>query len=426
MISMLDEITIGLAAHKLIPFFGAGVSAGQLRVVWRDVANEMADALALPEDQRESFPEIAEKYLQQFGQLALVDLLRLRLIASDFDDVKGWPHLMLLSLNAGVLYTTNQDNLFELAAAKKNRPIRVVVRLTDLAASVPGEALLLKYHGDLAVPDSVIFAKTSYDARIADRDHFLNIRMRSDLLAKGFLFIGYSFQDDNVRLLFREVQAAFGGTIPPSYLIAYRYDPSMEILREEFDLKIIDPTKFIPNATSPEDAFTQFLGACSDRVLQLKVEAQTEAMFTPGPRPSSRIVTEFEVDAVVRAADGPLTHALSTFRTLLDRTLIPDSLEPKVTEAFKKLCENAQSDDDLQAINGTVFNLSLSAQYALDAVSSFVLAINRINPPGFPRYPVISAGHGDVVTLLAGAHAIISVKQAGGKIGDAVRMHMRS
>jgi hypothetical protein len=63
MISMLDEITIGLAAHKLIPFFGAGVSAGQLRVVWRDVANEMADALALPEDQRESFPEIAEKYL---------------------------------------------------------------------------------------------------------------------------------------------------------------------------------------------------------------------------------------------------------------------------------------------------------------------------------------------------------------------------
>ena len=424
--SMLDEIAVGLAQHKLIPFFGAGVSAGQLRVVWRDVANEMADALALPTEQRENFPEVAEKYLQQFGQLVLVELLQRRLIASEFDDVKGWPHLMLLSLNAGVLYTTNQDNLFELAAAKKGRPIRVVVTLADLAASVPGEALLLKYHGDLWVPDSVIFTRSSYDGRIADRDHFLNIRMRSDLLAKGFLFIGYSFQDDNVRLLFREVQAAFGGTIPPSYLIAYRYDPSMEILREEFDLTIIDPMKFVPHATGPEDAFTRFLKECSDRVLQLKVEAQTEIMFAPGPRLSSKIATEFEVDTVVKAADGPLVPALSTFRTLLDRTMIPDSLEPKVTEAFKKLCENSQSDDDLQAISGAIFNLSLSAQCALDAVSSFVVAINRINPSGFPRYPVISAGHADIVTLLAGVHAIISIKHAGGKIGDAVRMHMRS
>ncbi len=333
---------------------------------------------------------------------------------------------MLLSLNAGVLYTTNQDNLFELAAAKKGRPIRVVVKLADLADSVPGEALLLKYHGDLSVPDSVIFAKSSYDARIADRDHFLNIRMRSDLLAKGFLFIGYSFQDDNIRLLFREVQAAFGGTIPPSYLIAYRYDPSMEILREEFDLKIIDPMKFIPDATGHEEAFTRFLKECSDRVLELKVETQSETLFTPGPRPSSKIATEFEVDAVVRAADGPLPHALSTFRTLLDRTVIPDSLEPKVTEAFKTLCEKAQFDDDLEAISGAVFNLSLSTQCALDAVSSFVVAINRINPPGFPRYPVMSAGYGFAMMLLAGAHAIISIKHVGGKIGDAVRMHVRS
>lgn len=72
---MLDEIAVGLAQHKLIPFFGAGVSAGQLRVVWRDVANEMADALALPTEQRENFPEVAEKYLQQFGQLVLVEAL---------------------------------------------------------------------------------------------------------------------------------------------------------------------------------------------------------------------------------------------------------------------------------------------------------------------------------------------------------------
>ena len=236
---MLDEIAKLLAQHKLVPFFGAGVSAVHLGGVWKDISDAMADKLRLPD--AADFLEVAEKYEGKFGKRGLCDFLASRLVAKDFDDAKGHNHLLLLSFAAGVLYTTNQDNLFELAAAKKSRPHRVIVEIDDLAALLPGEFALVKYHGDLGKPDSVIFTRSSYRQRIADVDHFLNIRMRSDLLAKGFLFIGYSFNDPNVQLLFEQVHAAFRGKTPSSYLIAYRYDPSMQELTKEFGVRIINP-----------------------------------------------------------------------------------------------------------------------------------------------------------------------------------------
>src|ERR1700730_18682921 len=115
---MLEEIARGLAKHKLVPFFGAGVSAPQISLVWSDLTNELADAIVLPERQRADPLEVADLFVDSQGPDALARLLRQRLIASAFDDVKGWAHLWLLSLNAGVLYTTNQDNLYELAAKK--------------------------------------------------------------------------------------------------------------------------------------------------------------------------------------------------------------------------------------------------------------------------------------------------------------------
>lgn len=104
---MFDEIANGLSKHKLVPFFGAGVSASHLDVLWQDVSNEMADAIEIPADRRGDFLRVADDFVAAKGEAALADLLRKRLVATEFDDVKGWCHLFLLSLNAGVLYTTN-------------------------------------------------------------------------------------------------------------------------------------------------------------------------------------------------------------------------------------------------------------------------------------------------------------------------------
>src|SRR4051812_14060732 len=122
----IHQIAEGLARHKLVPFFGAGVSAGQLQILWQDISDEMADAANVPAGVRGDPLKVGDEYVNTKGEAALAELLRARLIVPHFDDVKGWAHLFLLSLSAGVLYTTNQDNLFELASIKKGRAHRVI------------------------------------------------------------------------------------------------------------------------------------------------------------------------------------------------------------------------------------------------------------------------------------------------------------
>lgn len=422
--NIIHQIAAGLARHKLVPFFGAGVSAGQLQILWQDISDEMADAANVPAGVRGDPLKVADEYVNAKGGEALAELLRARLIVPHFDDVKGWAHLFLLSLSAGVLYTTNQDNLFELASSKKGRTHRVVARIEDLAESDPGDRLLIKYHGDLSHPETVIFTGTSYQTRIADKDHFLNIRMRADLLAKGFLFVGYSFNDPNIRLLFKELRTAFGDRLPASYLIAYRYDPSMEDLHCEFGVTIVDPASRYPGKAAGE-AFTLYLKALSEEVLKLKSRGELSNLLAPVTPSSARVATEFDVATVLSAAQaGNFAEGLKTYRALLDRTVIPDDLAEDALAAFKALCDAARTNEDLIAISAAVFNLSLPNAQALQAISRFMVAINRIDDTrNFPSFMVVSPAHGDSMIPMAAAFAAAEIRENGEGINDAFRVY---
>jgi hypothetical protein len=85
-----------------------------------------------------------------------------------------------------------------LTAEQYGRRYRVVVTLDDLSAASPGERLLIKFHGDMSVPSSLVFGARSYAERMKVEGHPLDIKLRADLLGKRLLFIGYSFSDENV------------------------------------------------------------------------------------------------------------------------------------------------------------------------------------------------------------------------------------
>jgi hypothetical protein len=154
---ILDEMADLLADHKLVPFFGAGISRQHLGVAAADLAHEMARRLAASTDTPLS--ELADQFAERFGLEALLGFLREKLVVSTLDDAKVPAHRLLLSLSASLLYTPNQDNLFELTAAKYGRPYRRVVTLQDLSDAIPGERLLIKYHGDLDYPETLVFGR---------------------------------------------------------------------------------------------------------------------------------------------------------------------------------------------------------------------------------------------------------------------------
>lgn len=369
---MLDEIAKGLASHKLIPFLGAGVSAPQLRVDWNGIVGDMASQLSMAfGGTPDELQDIPQRYWDTRGPGAFAENLRRHLIRTSFDDSTGGVHLQMLTLHIGTVYTTNQDNLFELCSKKYGRPYRRVVTLEDLASLHPRDFALVKYHGDLDVPSSVVFTRESYDRRIADVDHFLNIRMRADVLGKGFMFVGYSFRDPNIRLLFQQLNAAFKGKMPKSYFVAYRYDPAMDSLLTDYGIDLIDPMALFPHAASADEAFQATISALHEKTVGFKTAQEISSIFEPSVPSPQRTITVFELSALSkRLGTTDLAADIQLFRALLDATLIPTDLQGTVAQLFGELVDRCSTEDESNALSASLFNLRLDADRSLDALAA--------------------------------------------------------
>jgi hypothetical protein len=295
------------------------------------------------------------------------------------DETRTSAHRLLLSLTQNILYTTNQDNLFELTAAKYGRPYRRVVTIDDLSEAIPGERLLIKFHGDTEVPSSLVFGARSYRARLDAKDHPLDIKLRADLLGKRLLFLGYSLSDENVAKLLDSVRNAFAGKMPPSYLIAFEYDASMGALSEAYGITIIDPLRLFPTAQTRAAAFERYLKMLCDCTLTYQAQRGLETMFSGG-KVNPRMATDYEVDAVARAIETEsFETALSAFRAEFDQAIVPTHLQERVTGLFRKLTEKITPTDDRQMgeLRGALFNFRLPPAFAVQATAFLMAACNR-------------------------------------------------
>ncbi|MBU6298537.1 MAG: SIR2 family protein, partial [Alphaproteobacteria bacterium] len=288
------------ARHKLVPFFGAGISRAQLGVDAGSLANELAAEIGI--SPAPLLAEVSDLYAERKGEDSFINYMRRKLVIDAIEDDKVMAHILLISLNQNTLYTTNQDNVFELTAKKYGRSYKRVVTLDDLSEVEPGERHLIKFHGDLDVPDSLVFGAKSYRRRMSIESHPLDIRLRSDLLGKRLLFLGYSFKDENVVKLIEMTKQAFKENLPPSYLMAYEYDASMSRLEDEFGIRVVDPKRLFPDVSSSADAFERCLKELCDLTLNLQAKKGLDDLFTKNTI-NAKVVTKYEVNAVKRAIE---------------------------------------------------------------------------------------------------------------------------
>lgn len=189
---VIEEMAELLSKQKLVPFFGAGLSRTHLGLAAAELARDMAVELGMPENTLLS--QVSDQYADRFGEGKFVDYLKSKLVVAKLNEAKATTHRLLVSLTPNLVYTTNQDNIFELMAEAYGRQYRRVVTIDDLSEAAPGEPLLIKFHGDTDVPASLVFGQRSYDARMASEDHPLDIKLRADLLGKRLLFSATAFQ----------------------------------------------------------------------------------------------------------------------------------------------------------------------------------------------------------------------------------------
>jgi hypothetical protein len=374
---VIDQMALLLSQQKLVPFFGAGLSRGHLGFAAAELAHEMARRVGVSD--KTLLSDVSDLFADKFGEGKFVDYLKSKLVVTILDDSKVSAHHLLLSLSPNLLYTTNQDNLFELTAEKYGRRYRSVVTLDDLSEALPGDRLLVKFHGDTSAPTSLVFGTRSYQDRIAAIEHPLDIRLKSDLLGKQLLFLGYSFSDENVAKLLDSVRRAFAGKLPPSYLLAYEYDASMEALSGAYGVTIINPLQLFPAEKTSGAAFERYLKTLCDCTCKYQARRGLENMFS-GDKINPRIATAYEVDAVAKVIETEsFDLAVKAFRGEFDHTRMPEHLLDRVMALFRDLTDKVAATDDKQVndLRGALFNFHVPAALAVQAVGFFMAICNR-------------------------------------------------
>ena len=373
--NIVEKLAELSAKHKLIPFLGAGCSIAALNCDWDSIILEMQKQLSTLEDEH---LEVAQLFVNKYGKNGLSQFLRKYLYLDRFKEEVGYCHMAVMCSGSYIIYTTNQDNVMELCMTHYGRRIRPVVTIENLVEAYPDECLYIKFHGDLAVPNSLVFTTEDYQRRMDSADNFLDIRIRSDLLGKQFLFLGYSFRDPNIRQLFEVLVKTFVGKLPPSYLVAYSGDNRLSELCELYGIDVIIPQELFPGLNNQE-AFEMFLTEWNRLTFEKYNLNEIQSFFHPQRNACIRMLSPIECKTLERTLPVmELSEAIRKFRGIVDTANIPVTFEKSIATSFYELCMRCETEDDASEINGASFNLHLSESKLVLMQAAHVLSLSNL------------------------------------------------
>lgn len=208
-------------ARRVIPFVGAGASmsvtwdSGRRKgPSWRQMVNKATELIGADTPEllrvRGSDLQILEYFRIKHGSLAkLTNWLSAEFSAATDDDILKSPiHKALAELDlCSVIYTTNYDNFLERALAKNGSGVHVTA--SELSMGHDRSLVeVVKFHGDFDHPEEMVLSELHYMNRMR-LESPMDFKLRSDILGRAVLFIGYSFRDPNVDYIFHLVNQLF-------------------------------------------------------------------------------------------------------------------------------------------------------------------------------------------------------------------------
>jgi hypothetical protein len=199
---------IARAGH-LVPFLGAGISVSAGAPSWGQLLDKLRTGVHLKEAEADAFHGLGlldqagvleQLYADQhgspeaFGQAvaAAVDLPRY-----------GLAPALLATLPSTGAITLNYDRLFETACGDAQRPRTVVPE------NIPavGNDWLLKLHGSVSQPESIVLTRDDYLGYNSNRDA-LSALVKAHLLTHHLLFVGFGLADDHFHEIVHDVRRA--------------------------------------------------------------------------------------------------------------------------------------------------------------------------------------------------------------------------
>lgn len=202
-------------------FVGAGLSIRAGYPSWRGLLAEVAFELGLDIEMEHDLAAVAQYSLNRSARnrskLAQLITEKFR-----YKHDAPEPFRILARLPIRHLWTTNYDNLMEVAFRLEGRDLDTKSRNDDVGRERPGaHAVLYKMHGTVEHPTEVVIAKDDYELYRRERPNFLHA-LTGHLITKQILFLGFSFTDPNLALLFGAIREASHQAGPTHYAIVRR------------------------------------------------------------------------------------------------------------------------------------------------------------------------------------------------------------
>lgn len=230
-IAIPKQLEVHLRHGQLVLFAGAGLSAQAGLPLWRSLMQDVIRHTLQETMQAEEaelthmlgagkWLQIADHCKEKLGPGGYARLLTERL--SDAGVEVPEVHRIAVRLPFAAWITTNYDKLIERAYTKERGDLPKTLTHMDTEPLgrflFDGVHFVLKAHGDLDKPDSLVFTSRDYRDLIHGNTAF-STAFSAILLTHAVLFVGYSLSDPDFNLLLDRQLLTFRGFVPERYAL---------------------------------------------------------------------------------------------------------------------------------------------------------------------------------------------------------------
>ena len=275
----VDTFTKSIKESNAAIFAGTGLSIPAGFVNWKNLLREIAVELNLDIDKENDLIAIAQYHYNEKGNNR--HKLNQLLIEEFTQGTSVTPnHKILAALPIQTYWTTNYDKLIEKAIEEEGKTPDTKITQENLSTNIPKrDAVVYKMHGDVSLPDQAILTKDDYEGYNEKRPLYTTA-LQGDLVAKTFLFIGFSFDDPNLEYILSRIRILLGQNQRDHYCFFkkvnrkdFKSDADFNYAEIQHQLKIKDLRRYSINALLIDDysEITEVLSAIQKKVLRSNI-----------------------------------------------------------------------------------------------------------------------------------------------------------
>ena len=215
LIAHIRQLQAASKEGRLVIFVGAGVSANSGVPAWKDLIKGLKRDLPSGLAKETDDLKVAQLYKDSRGHLEYME--RVKSILKEGITSPNSIHTAILDLNPVHIITTNYDDLIEQEIKNQYKQYSVVKENSDISKiSYPNA--LVKMHGDFE-SDNIVLTENDYF------DYARNFALiRSFVLSlfasKTILFVGFSFNDINLKMILKDLQSILSEKMRRVYLLS--------------------------------------------------------------------------------------------------------------------------------------------------------------------------------------------------------------